>query len=151
MSAGNVLLGIGLASDVLGTLFISLDALRGQTQATRVYDILAFITRSELIDIQSRSSDEETDKLVAQALAGVPADASDHQQALAAGLGDLNDASSLVTGAAKQAAAHNKKLLQEKLDKVSSEFSSRKHLIVAAIAAVFIGGVCEFVGGVILT
>jgi hypothetical protein len=33
---------------------------------------------------------------------------------------------------------------------VASEFDPRKYLVKAAIAAVFIGGVLEFIGGVVL-
>jgi hypothetical protein len=151
VSEGHIWLGIGLGLDVLGTLFISLDALRGQTQATQIYKVLAFITGFELADVRLRPGDEEAGKLAVQALEKVPADASDYAKAVAANLRELNNLAEIVTEATRIADGNNKEILKEMLDKVSGEFVSRKYLIAAAIATVFLGGVCEFVGGVIFS
>jgi hypothetical protein len=141
---------VGLVLDVVGTLFISLDALRGQGQATKIYDILAFITGFEIIETKHHSGDEKARKLSARALEAVPADASQDVRDLAAKLKALSDAADMVAEVEPIAAGRNKEILKDKLDSVSAEFAARKNLISAAIATVFIGGVCEFVAGVIL-
>jgi hypothetical protein len=150
MSAGKVLLGIGLGLDVLGTLFISLDAYRGQEQTVAIYNVLAFMFGFEAIDLRYRSGDTQAAKLATQAIKQAPADASGPDAELIAKLRKMSEIQEILSEAENIAGANNRDILRNKLTEVSNEFASRRHIIEAAIAAVFLGGMFELVGGVIL-
>jgi hypothetical protein len=150
MSDGKALLAIGLGLDVLATLFISLDALRSQSQTTKIYEILAFITGFEVIDRRIQPAEDVADKLSKQARAAVQPDAPEEITALMAKLDELDEANIMLTVAARAADRNNREMLQGELETMADEFASRKYLVAAAIAAVFVGGVCEFIGGVVL-
>lgn len=150
MSDGKALLAIGLGLDVLATLFISLDALRSQGQTTKIYEILAFITGFEVVDRRIQPTEDAADKLTKQARAAVQPDAPEEVAALMAKLDELDEANIMLTVAAKTADRDNRELLQGELEKVADEFSSRRYLVAAAIGAVFMGGICELIGGVVL-
>jgi len=150
MSGGKALLGVGLGLDVLATLFISLDALRSQRQTTKIYEILAFITGLEVTDRRTQPAKEEADKLSRQARAAAKPGTPEEIKALMSKSKEFDEWDVMLTVATKTADQKNREILQDQLDKMAGEFASRQYLIAAAIAAVFIGGVCEFFGGVVL-
>jgi hypothetical protein len=150
MSDGKVLLAVGLGLDVLATLFISLDAFRSQRQTTEIYEFLAFVTGLEVANRRTQPAKEEADRLSEQARAALQSDAPAEVKGLMAKLEELDQWDTILTTAAKTADQNNREMLQGKLNKVANDSSSRRYLVAAAIAAVFIGGICEFIGGVVL-
>jgi len=150
MSDGKALLAVGLGLDVVATLFISLDAFRSQRQTTEVYDILAFITGLEVVSRRTQPAKEEADERSAQARAALQPDAPEEKKERVAKMKEFDQADVIHIDAEKIADQNNREMLQGQLNKVADDFSSRKYLVAAAIAAVFVGGVCEFIGGVVL-
>ena len=150
MSAGKVLLGIGLGLDVLGTLFISLDAFRGQKQTVAIYDVLDFMYGFEAIDFRYRSGETKATEFATQALKQAPADVSGPAAEAFAKLRKQMENVVLLEEAGNVAGAKNREILRGKLSEVSKDFASRKLIIQVAIAAVCLGGIFELVGGVIL-
>ncbi len=150
MSVGKVLLGVGLGLDVVATLFISLDAFRSQRQTAKIYEILAFITGLEMADRRTQPAKEKADELSKQARSAVQPDAPEEMKEIKSKLEKYDQMDVMLTIAKEVADQKNREILQGQLDKVASEFDSRKYLIKAAIAAVFVGGALEFIGGVVL-
>jgi hypothetical protein len=150
MEAGKVLLGIGLGLDVLGTLFLSLDAFRGQNQTVAIYNVLDFMYRFEAIDLRYRSGETKASELATEFLKQAPAAASGPVAELIAKVRKKLEDQVILEEAENLGGAKNREILGGKLTEVSKEFASRKLIIEAAIAAVFLGGIFELVGGVIL-
>lgn len=150
MSDDTVLLAVGLGLGVVATLFISLDAFRSQRQTTEIYEILGFITGLEVINRRTQPAREEADRRSAQARATLRSDAPGEQSELSSRLKELDQADTILIDAERAADQKNREILQVQLNKVADDFSSRRYLIAAAIVAVFVGGVCELIGGVVL-
>lgn len=150
MSDGEALLAVGLGLNVVATLFISLDAFRSQRQTTEIYEILAFTTGLDVVNRRTQPAREEADKRSEQARAALQSDTPEETKEPLPKLEELDELDAILIDAEKTADQNNREILQGQLDKVADDFSSRKYLVAAAIAAVFAGGVCEFIGGVVL-
>jgi hypothetical protein len=148
MSLGHVLVGVGLGLDVLGTLFISLDAYRGQKQTAAIYRLLAFITGYEASEYRSRPIEAATEAAVAEATRRAAPSENPAVKTTMEELEKFNEMAAIMGEAVPAATANNKEHLKQMLEDVDTEFAGRKLIIWAAICTVFIGGVLEFVGGV---
>jgi hypothetical protein len=142
LDVGKVLLGIGLGFDVIGTLFISLDVLKGQRENLNSLNFVAYILGFTPTDNQGY-----TDALSEQALSidpgGDPQIAEKQRQ-----LKKLNDDWNLLISAQNTADIDNRKNFQDRLVNLRKGFDHRAPLIYAAIALVAAGGILEFIGGV---
>lgn len=148
MSAAHILVGLGLALDVLGTLFISLDAYKGQEQTTKIYDLLAYVTGFEIIDLRGEPVNASTDAIVAEAERRASTSTDPAVQQAWNKLKEFDELVRPAVEAEAQGVALNKELLKAKLDGVSTDFRSRRRIIWTAVMAVLVGGVLEFIGGV---
>ncbi|MGH2938682.1 MAG: hypothetical protein ACRDPE_11250 [Solirubrobacterales bacterium] len=145
-----MLVAIGLSLEIFATLFISLDAFSSQRQTVKIYEVLDWLTGLEVIGLRTKPATETADNLSAEADArlravGVP----EGEETLVSARQELEQMHAITLSAEKEAELRNKEIFQDKLAKVSEDFSSRKNLIAAAIALVVVGGVCELVGGLV--
>ncbi len=150
MSDGKAWLAMGLGLDVAATLFISLDAFRSQRQTTEIYKVLTFITGLDVVNLRTKPAREAANNASEQAHASLQSDAPEEEKKQMSEVDELDQIDAMLVDAERTADQHNKEILQGQLNKVADDFSSRKYLVTAAIAAVFVGGVCEFIGGVVL-
>jgi hypothetical protein len=129
MSSSHVLIGIGLGLDVLATLFLSWDAFTGQGQFAKLLDVQSHTMRLDRIILKGKI-DTDASPLVP----GNPVD----------------DLIRIANEGADRAQLANYDLMTTKMDEISREIRQRRWIVRAAIAAVFAGGVLEFLGGVVL-
>ncbi len=144
MSAARIVLGCGLLLDVLGTLFISWDVRTGQDATKTSIDVLSYIFNLGNNDESNRRELETTQNL-AEAARGV-----ESANPRAAGTSEDLDQLAEIWKLLEKAEPAARKKNQELLDGVSSELTKRRVLIWTAIAAVFVGGILEFLAGVVL-
>jgi hypothetical protein len=144
MNSGRVVLAVGLFLDIVGTLFISWDVRKGQDATKLSVSVLQHLFRQgdhdDTNDIQARKAEETIARIRLLDPTGT-------NQELAA------------TRAGTEKWLENWKIISEAevlardqthatIDRISNELVSRKQLIWAAIALVFLGGVLEFIAGV---
>lgn len=131
MSSSHVVIGIGLGLDVLATLFLSLDAFGGQQQLGKLFEVQAYTLNLDRILRKGNGASGASGPVLPPG-------------------NWVDEALALVQDAGEDAQQKNYNMVVGKMNEISGAMARRRWIVGAAIAAVFVGGVLEFIGGVVL-
>jgi hypothetical protein len=147
MSVGRAVLAVGLFLDIVGTLFISWDVRKGQDATKSSLSVLQYLIRlgnhDDANEIQARNAEATIARVRLMDPTGTNKELAATRAEMEKWLENWK-----VT---MEAEVLSRERTDATVDRISDELVSRKQLIWAAIALVFLGGVLEFVAGVWLS
>ena len=145
---GSVIVGIGLALQVSGTLVISFDALGSQKETTDSITFLDHVvgllkTRDEYVkQVDFQKEFDNSYATLGTARPGLEA----RRHAAVTGRAEVEDDLRILTEGRDQALESDATRLGELLTRIQNKAIQRRPWIKAAIVLVFIGGVAEVLG-----
>lgn len=146
MSLGRVLLAVGLFLDVAGTLFISWDVRKGQDATKTSLSILQYLIKLGNNDFANDQQILNTEMTILWTRMLDPKGVNQQLTDMRTHLEKQLQAWQIFRAAEPRARENT----DAQVDRISNELVGRRQLIYAAIGLVFIGGILEFIAGVVL-